>query len=287
MGTNPNVIPNRANWPRLTWSVLIILFTIFVVAVALLTESKILPAITDLDHRGTLTKPIRLKVGYQGGFEEFLLGLRTYHYRARYQGTVFYSDIYYDTDNWDLFRHGYSYRFRKRNDAEGLTKSTVHIELEPRFVPKGTKKLELRNELPDSLGSAIANGAWDKAILEGKGLKAVDALHSVSEELGIRLQDLHPRLAGDLERKRFDITDKGQNWFELDHEIWRFRLFPDSQESNGITYEDLVLDTRLKKKDPELLRRVRTMTGFVTMLDGIRPVTRVPHERAVEALVGR
>jgi hypothetical protein len=232
-----------------------------------------------------LTQPLRLEIGIPGASEEFLLGLRVYHYRAQPLGEARFADFFYDTDEWDLLRQGYSYRFRTRTQGTGASNYSLRMEQEPRFVPKGEKKLDLTSDLTDQLGDTIANGNWSLALRGGEGLEAPERLQEVLHNLGIDAKRVEPRLRGELRRGRFDITDKGQSWFELDREQWSFRLL-DSEHDSGISFEDLVVDTRLKKKDPELFRRVHTMTEFARMLPGVRPAARAPHERAIELLVG-
>ena len=108
----------------------------------------------------------------------------------------------------------------------------------------------------------------------------------ISSEAGVpSLQytlDLKPRLWGELRRERFDVTDKGRSWFELDHEILSFR--PAVESKQNAQFEDIVIDTRLKKRDPELIRRVETIRRLSEISHGIRPAEHVPHERAVQQL---
>ena len=47
-------------------------------------------------------------------------------------------------------------------------------------------------------------------------------------------------LAADLRRERFDITDKGQSWFELDYERWVFSPIEQVTDSPNVQYEDFV-----------------------------------------------
>jgi hypothetical protein len=217
-----------------------------------------------------LTQPLRLEVDIPGAHEEFLVGLRAYHYRAQPLGEV---------------HHGYSYRFRTRTRDSGASSYSLRIEQEPRFVPKAEKKLDLTSDLADEAGDAIGGGDWPLALRVDEGLEAAQKLQEVLRSLAIDAERVEPRLHGELRRGRFDITDKGQSWFELDRELWSFYI-PTTQGYPGISFEDLVVDTRLRKKDPELFRRVHTMTEFAKMLPGVRPAGRAPHERAIERLVG-
>jgi hypothetical protein len=240
---------------------------------------------TDAPQPRLLTQPLRLEVDLPGAQEEFFIGLRVYHYRAQPLGEAWFADLFYDTNEWDLFRHGFSYRFRTRTRGSGASNYSLRIEQEPRFVPQGEKKLDLTTDLADELGDAIVGGDWRLALRAGAELEALQKLQEVLRSLGIDPERLEPRLHGELRRGRFDITDKGQSWFELDWELWSFRL-PEMEEDSGVSFEDLVVDTRLKSEDPELLRRVRTMTEFTKMLPGVRPAGHAPHERAIERLAG-
>lgn len=238
----------------------------------------------DSGLRRSLTQPIRLQIRHPGTYREFILGLRVHHYRAQPRGEADFVDIYYDTAEWDLFSHGFSYRFRRRVGADNTSTYSVRLEQEPRFVPADVKKIDVTSRLPTPLGDAIANGAWSRAILEGNGLAAPDRLRTLLAELAVQPRYLEPRLVGELQRERFDITDKGQSWFELDHELWTFRPFEEPSSLSSVQYEDIVLDVRLKEGSPELVRRVRTMYQFANMIDGVRFSERVPHERAAKRL---
>jgi len=118
------------------------------------------------------------------------------------------------------------------------------------------------------------------AVVDGQGLAAPDQLSQILATLDIRADSLQPRLVGEVERERFDITDTGQNWFELDHERWTFRPIGDWSSLASLQVEDLVLDTRLSRENPELLRRVGTMYQFVTVIEGAQVAQRVPLDRA-------
>ncbi len=156
----------------------------------------------------------------------------------------------------------------------------LRLEREPRFVVAGTKKLDLRDKVPADLGDRIAQGAWEMLVGEIDEFEATRRLSVVLEELDIDPRDLRPRLRATLRRERFDITDKGRNWFELDREIWSFRAIAEPRRE--AEYEDVVIDTRLKRSDPELIRRVVTIERLVHMVQGVRAANRVPHERAIE-----
>ena len=238
----------------------------------------------DLEQLRSLTKPLRLEVVEKGGFSEFLVGLRTFHYRAKLRGEADYIDVFYDTEDWRLFRLGFSYRFRQRRDGGDTGKYSVRLEQEPRFVSVGSTKIDVTSEVPGSLGYTIAGGAWENAFMKNMGLPASDRLHAILRELRIGPEHLTPKLKAQLHRERFDITDKGRNWFELDHELWTFSVFPNPGNSASVVYEDIAIDTRLKIDAPELTRRVRTMRKFAAMIYGVQYANRSPHERAIQTL---
>ena len=238
----------------------------------------------DSGVRRSLSQPIRLEVENSDAYREFLLGLRVHHYRAQSQGRAKYVDVYYDTVASDLFNHGYSYRFRTQVQADNQRIYSIRLEQEPRFVHADSKKIDIVSRLPMTLGDAIMNGEWDPAVTGGRGLTAPDRLQRLLTKLKIEPQSLQPRLVGELDRERFEITDKGQNWFELDHERWTFRPIGEWSSLTSVQYEDLVFDTKLRSEHPELVRRIRTMYQFANMIDGVKFSERVPHERATEAL---
>ncbi len=268
--------------------VLLINATLLVMAVGILSVSFTdvgkrlwFPQFYDPGVRETLSKPLRLQVRQPDDFAEFLLALRTFHYRAQPRGIAVYADVFYDTEDWRLYRNGYSYRFRQRRDG-GSVDYAVRLEREPRFVTDGSQKTDLRDVLPVALGDAIVRGAWEMALSQDAGLAATVRLGTVLQELGIAPEDLRPRLSADLRRERFDITDKGRSWFELDHEIWSFR--PTEDPGRRVEFEDIVIDTRLERRDPELIRRVKTIQRLSGITRGVRPADGVPHERAVQRL---
>jgi hypothetical protein len=233
-------------------------------------------------HR--LTQPLRLAAESDAAYRNFLLGLRTHHYRLQPRGEADHLDVFYDTADWDLLQSGYSYRFRNRLQRSGKKKYAVRLEREPRFTPEGEQKLDLVSDLPRAIGEAIAGGEWDRAVSSDAGLEAPERLRGLLAELGIAPERLAPRLVGELHRERFDVTDKGRRWFELDHEVWSFRPFSESSPPASVRVEDIVVDTRLKEGDPELVRRVRTMDQYAEVAAGVSASDRAPHERAVEAL---
>ena len=51
------------------------------------------PKFYDRGLRNRLSKPLRLEVERPDDFRQFVLGLRTFHYRVRSRGTATYSDI--------------------------------------------------------------------------------------------------------------------------------------------------------------------------------------------------
>jgi hypothetical protein len=117
-------------------------------------------------------------------------------------------------------------------------------------------------------------------------VEPAERLRAVLRELRLDPAELQARLEAELERQRVDVSEKGQHWFELDHEAWSFRLLGGDGGPPPITFEDVVIDTRLGRHDPELRRRVRTMQQLVRMVPGIRALERAPHERAIEAAIG-
>ena len=232
-----------------------------------------------------LVRPIRLQVEQAAGFQEFLIALRVYHYRAQPKNEASFVDIFFDTDQGDLFQQGYSYRFRQRISGRG-SRYAVRLEREPRFVPQGVGKLEVSTELPKDLGDAIRLGSWGQAFAANDGLEAPERFRVLLQDLGIDPREIRPQLRSTLRRRRFDVTDKGRNWFELDHESWVFSAFAATESRAEVALEDLVLDTRLNRGDPELMRRVQTMRRFATKVHGVRAVGLAPHERATKRIAG-
>jgi hypothetical protein len=253
------------------------------VAAAVFAESRGWLSAGEGDPGRPLRQALRLGVASPDSYGQLLLGLRVHHYRPQPRGESRFRDVFYDTREWDLCRRGYSYRFRTRLSGPGGSKYSLRLEREPRFVPPGSTKLDLAADLPDEVGAAIEAGAWERAVLEA-GVEPAERLRAVLRELGLGPAEAAARLVAELRRERFDVSDKGQEWFELDHEAWAFRPFDPAGDAPAVAFEDVVIDTRLDGQDRELLRRVRTMRQLVRMIHGIRPLERAPHERAIEAL---
>ena len=97
------------------------------------------PHIYDPELSTALSKPLRLEVTQSGEFEEVQLALRTFHYRAQSRGVAVYSDFFYDTPDWKLYRNGYSYRFRERRGDDGNVDYSLRLKRELRFVKEGAK----------------------------------------------------------------------------------------------------------------------------------------------------
>jgi hypothetical protein len=253
-----------------------------VVAAALLAQSRgWIPAREDTDR--SLMQPLRVGVASTQAYDQLLAGLRAHHYRPKPQGEARFRDVLYDTPRWDLSRHGYSYRLRTRLEGSGDWKYSLRLEQEPRVVPANAARLEVAAEVPDALGAAIEAGAWERGVLE-PGVEPAERLRSLLHELGLEPAALAPRLVAELARERLDVSDKGQDWFELQREAWTFRPIDAARDSTVAAFEDVLIETRVGEQDPELYRRVRTLQQLVRMLDGITPLEKAPHERAIEAL---
>ncbi len=238
---------------------------------------------SDTTSHDDLLRPLRLQAAGSNAFEEFVIALRTFHYRTQLRGVVIYSDVFYDTADWRLYNSGYSYRFRaKKADGGESAGYSIRFERERRFEAEGAKPIDLRASLPSQLGEVIESGSWQRAVSNDVGLEIMAQLRPALQDLGVLPEALQPKLVAELERRRFDVTDKGRNWFELDHEIWFFHV-PEKRD-HGSKFEDIVLDTRLKRNDPELVRRVRTLVELSKMTHGVRKTDRAPHERAIELL---
>jgi len=224
-----------------------------------------------------LTRPLRLEANGPAATAELLEWLRTFHYRANVMGEAVYRDRFIDTADGRLAAEGYSYRFRERVAGSDGAPWSVRLERSGRFSAEGERRLDVRSRLPEDLGAAIAGGAWDRAVTGGEGLPAPDRLRAVLAELGIDAGDLAPRLIGNLSRTRYELTDKGRGWFELDREDWTFR---EPGGDRAVSFTDVVIDTLLEKGDPEIERRVNTMDGLVTMTFAFETTDRAPAERA-------
>ncbi len=59
---------------------------------------------------------------------------------------------------------------------------------------------------------------------------------------------------------------------------------PTEDPGRRVEFEDIVIDTRLERRDPELIRRVKTIQRLSGITRGVRPADGVPHERAVQRL---
>jgi hypothetical protein len=268
---------------RYAASVLVLGGAVAVVAAALFAESRGWLSAGEGGAGRPLTQPLRLAVASPDSVGQLLLGLRIHHYRPQPRGQSRFREVFYDTRGWDLYRHGYSYRFRTRLEGSGGSKYSLRLEQEPRFVPPGSTKLDLAADLPDEAGAAIEAGAWERAVL-AVGVEPAERLRAVLRELGVGSAEAVARLVAEQRRERFDVSDKGQDWFELDHEAWAFRPFDATGDAPAVAFEDVVIDTRLDGQDRELHRRVRTMRQLVRMIHGFRPLELAPHERAIEAL---
>lgn len=233
-----------------------------------------------------LVRPLRLELLSPGAFEQFLLALRVHHYRPQPRGEAIYEDVFYDTAEHALLRGGHSYRFRRKLQGAGADRYGVRLTSGLGRAAGPSERVDLYTELPAPLGEAVVAGDWSLPVLGGQGLDAPDRLRQLLTAVGVPAERLGPVIRGELRRERFDVTDKGQSWFELDRETWVFRPFSGPDDGASFRVEDIVVDTRLRSDDPELLRRARTMRQLARMVYGVRPVEHVPLERALKALAG-
>jgi hypothetical protein len=257
---------------------------VILVAVAVMAALSAMEA-RDRSSRGevearALTRPIR--IGLQtASFDEFLTAMRVYHYAAQPQGSVRFEDVYFDSEDWALHEAGYTYRLRTRDrSGSGAREYTLRLERSREATPAGSKRVRVESELEVPLGGEMDENAWRAALRPGTD--ASDRLLTVLPGLGLEPRQLAPRVRAELVRDRFDVTDKGTTWFELDHERWRLRRA--DVDSGWVSFSDVVLDTRLKRSHPEIKRRVSTMELFASLVDGAERTEKDPHERAIEAL---
>lgn len=228
-------------------------------------------------------KPLRLEVKSEAAHREFLAGLRAYHYRAEPQDEADYLNVYYDTEDWKLYGRGFSYRFRVDRGAPGSNRPSVRLEQEPRLAKPGEKEVDITSRLPTAVGDAVLGGEWTLALTTGEALTAAATFRELLSDFDIAIEDVQPRLVGELQLRRFAVRDKGRVWFEFDHETWSFRRFEESDE-NRVRFEDIVVDATMKRGDPELLRRKRTLDELAGMVPGVEATDGAPHERAISAL---
>jgi hypothetical protein len=267
---------------RSTTAALSVAVTAAVVAAAVFAQSRgWFPAREDPQR--VLATPLRVEVTHPGAYDQLLAGLRAHHYRPKPQGEARFRDVLYDTPGWDLHRHGTAYRFRARLEGSGDPKYSLRLEQAPRAASRGAAPLALATDVPDALGTAIDAGAWERGVLE-PGVEAAERLRGLLHELGVEPASVAPRLVADLARERLDISDKGEDWFELGRETWTFRPFGAAAGASVAAFDDVVIEPRVGGADDELYRRVRTLHQLVRMLDGIRPTEAAPHERAIAAL---
>ena len=229
-----------------------------------------------------LTQPLRFVASPEHGFRELSTALRIHHYRASSRGVAEHVDVYYDTDALDLLRSGYSLRFRTSGAGDDRAFS-LRLEQEPRFLDEGESKLDVREEVDAAVGESIAAGAWERVVELRAAGDVAAALSAVVDELGVAAGALEPRLIGRLARERFDLSDKGRDWFQMDRERWTYRRFGE-EAGEPLVVEDVVVDVTLGARDPELVRRVTTMGELGRMVDGVQPTELAPHERAFAAL---
>jgi len=233
---------------------------------------------SDEDQLGILTRPLRLEATHPLAFDELVRGLAVHKYRAKESGSAVYEDVFLDTADGRLLAEGYTYRLR-RVEPRGPTHGWVlRLRREWRARSSSGRKsaLDVRAEIDAATGSAIAAGAWDRAVGDAGG-EAAMKLMEVLAELGLSPALLAPRWRARLERTRYDVDDRGRTWFELDHERWTIQPHPAGET---MEIEDFVLDTSLSRDDPELLRRVRTMIQVAETLGRVRIVDHEPLARA-------
>jgi hypothetical protein len=242
------------------------------------------PPERDAESLRLLTRPIRLSVTSETSVQELLQALRINHYRLGSLAEADFRDWFYDTADGALAERGWSFRFRQRRSGTSGSAWSIRLEREPRFLDEGEAKTDIRSDVAEDLARRIVGGAWGQAVVGTEGLEASDRLRTLLAGLGIEPADVAPRFVGDLHRVRSELTDKGRSWFEMDRETWTFRAMDGGEETRFL---DVVLDTLLKKRDPELTRRVRTMTMLVTEMLPVARVETSPLERARDALAGR
>ncbi len=193
------------------------------------------PAAGDTPEEGRgLTRPLRLEVTSPGAFREFLLALRVHHYRPQPQGESVYRDVYLDTGDGTLARRHSTFRFREKLQGGGQGRYSVRLTQEPSPARAQPQDNDVASDLDDGTGEAIVAGDWPRAATGASDPSALERLRAVLDGLGVEAARLEPRLVGEVRRQRFDVTDKGQTWFTVDHEVRVVRPFPASEGAEPV-----------------------------------------------------
>lgn len=209
-----------------------------------------------------------LEISGPGDFEHFLLGLRSYQYRARRRAGTSIREYYYDTADWTLARRSHAYVLARRTGDDGVASYSVRlsgVEEEGAF--------EISSEVPGPLGEAITEGEWQRGLPGRLELASAPRLGEVLAGLDVSEEALDVRGVGDAAIEHYDVRDKGRTWFELDYEEWLFSAFgADADEEAGrFRWYGIELRPGDEPLDQEFRERVHQMERVLPTFYRFRP----------------
>jgi len=212
-------------------------------------------------------------------FENLLLGLRSYHYRARRRAVTTLREFYYDTRDWKLAQQSYSCRLVERIGDDGKADHSIELT---RFSP-GPEGFDAVDELGDSDRQLAAEALWERALSAPRAPPAIARLRSVLRDLGIEEGSLGIRGIGDATIEHYDVTDKGRKWFDLDYERWSFSA-PGGESAVAFQWHGIALSPNADPPDDEFRARVEQLEKVLPTFYRLRTEEEPRLALAIQAL---
>ena len=188
-------------------------------------------------------------------------------YKTKTIGKYFYQDYYYDTQGLNLFKLGYSYRFRIRDKGEYELEYGLQFKKEyDKSDSANFRRTEIDDIIPRIMALKILSGKWDEAFSSSYSLKTIKEFRAFLEKNKINPNKLSPCLYGQQKRTRLTLKENSILYFEISLDEGSFRLINSGREKE-VNFLQLEFENKFRK-DRALMdnkeQRIRDLINFFT-----------------------
>lgn len=209
-------------------------------------------------------------------------------YRAKTIGHFLYRDYYYDTPDYAVCAHGYSYRLRVRDKGNGALEYGLQFKREYAVGGEGYVRMEIDDIMLPETGRRIAAGAWADALSPAAApLRTVRVFREFLAREKLDPAACAPRLSAEQERDRIRLTESGTTWFEISLDTGALRPLGEGGKE-PFRFRQLELENKSRGADPgEVRRRIRALVDFFSGYSGITMTRESKYKSAVEHFAHR
>ena len=206
---------------------------------------------------------IKFDVPDESVFENIRVLKNVLSYKIKPRGEYFYQDYYYDTPDYDLFKLGYSYRFRIRDYGNGTIEYGIQFKKEyDTKNNKDFKRMEIDDVMPEEIGVRILRGKWSEAISGPDDYKTMTELKTFLDKNKIKKELLSPVLYVQQKRSRFRLKADGVVYFEISLDDCIFNPINDSVKKY-IHFYQLEMENKFRQGTSiEDQKRIKDLIDF-------------------------